>query len=247
MHNILPQSTIKQIQTANKFLLNMEPAIRQIHQNARAFEAVGAIHQMQAASSVIAPALEVARKNNYRYTSAVSQAVKSLDLAPASSLLTKETIGAIKQTSAVLQMNSAHIKSAASYLNTTSSLNIYSQLFGVINATSLAIDNASPNILADYKIRKSIENSIAELDDLQEGTYHLQKDTIFSIFEFIKAYLVELIQTNQLITPAQLKMTLNVLDSAIFVLCPLKPKQVPMLFALHITYKVLNAILQECK
>lgn len=247
MHNNLPQSAIKQVQMANKFLSNMEPAIRQVHQNARAFEAVGAIHQMQAATSVIAPALELARENNYRYTSAVSRAVKSFNLAPAFSLLTEETISAIKQSSAVLQMNSAQIEFATSHLNTTSSLAIYSQLSGVINAASLAIDNASPNVVTDYKIRKSIENSIAELDDLQDGTYHLEKDTIFSIFEFIKACLVELVQTNQLITPAQLKMTLNVLDSAIFVLCLLKPDQIPLLFALHITYKVLNAILQECK
>lgn len=247
MNNNLPQSTIKQIQMANKFLSNMEPAIRQAHLNARAFEAVGAIHQMQAATSVIAPALKVAEENNYRYASAVSQAVKSLDLAPASSLLTKETIGAIKQASEALQVSSVHLKAVSSYLNTTSSLNIYSQLSGVINAASLAIDGASPNVLADYKIRKSIENSIAELNDLQGGTDHLQKETTFSIFEFIKTYLVELIQTNQLITPKQLKTTLNVLDSTIFVLCLLKPDQVPLLFALHLTYKVLNAILQECK
>lgn len=247
MHNNLPLSTIKQIQMANKFLSSMGPAIRQAHQSARAFEAAGAVFQVQSAASVIAPALELARENNYRYTSAVSQAVKSLNLAPASSLFRKENISSIKQASVVLQMNSSYIQAVSSHLNTTSSLAIYSQLSGVMNAASLAIDNASPNILADYKIRKSIENSIAELDDLQDGTYHLQKDTIFSIFEFIKAYLVELVQTNQLITPAQLKMTLNVLDSAIFVLCLLKPDQVPLLFALHITYKVLNAILQECK
>lgn len=247
MHNNLPQSTIKQIQTANKFLSNMEPAIRQIHQNARAFEAVGAISKMQSATSVIAPALEVARKNNYRYTSAVSQAVKSLNLAPVSPLLVKETISTFNQASALLQMNSAHIKFATSYLNTTSSLNIYSQLSGVMNAASIALDNAAPNVLADYKIRKSIENSIAELNDLQGETQPLQKDTVFSIFEFIKATLVELIQTNQLITPKQLQMTLNLLDSTIFILCLLKPNQVPMLVALHLTYKLLNAILQECK
>lgn len=247
MHNILPQSTIKQIQMANTFLSSMEPAIRQAHQSARAFEAVGAISKMQSATSVIAPALEVARKNNYRYTSAVSQAVKSLNLAPVSPLLVKETISTFNQASTVLQMNSAHIKSAASYLNTTSSLNIYSQLSGVMNAAAIALDHASPNVLADYKIRKSIQNSVVELNGLQGETQPLQKDTIFNIIEFIKAYLVELIQTNQLITPKQLQMTLNLLDSTIFILCLLKPDQVPMLVALHLTYKLLNAILQECK
>ncbi len=247
MHNILPQSTIKQIQMANKFLSSMEPAIRQAHQSARAFEAAGAVFQVQSAASAISPALELARENNYRYTSAVSQVVKSLNLAPVSPLLVKETISTFNQASAVLQMNSAHIKSATSYLNTTSSLNIYSQLSGVMNVASTALDHASPNVLADYKIRKSIENSIAELNDLQGETQPLQKDTIFSIFEFIKAYLVELIQTNQLITPAQLKMTLNVLDSTIFTLCLLKSEQIALIFALHFTYKFLNAILQECK
>lgn len=83
MHNNLPQSTIKQIQMANNFLSSMEPAIRQAHQSARALEAVGSVFQMRSAVSAIAPALELARENNYRYTSAVSQAVKSLNLAPA--------------------------------------------------------------------------------------------------------------------------------------------------------------------
>lgn len=247
MHNNLPQSTIKQIQMANQFLSSMEPAIRQAHQSARAFEAIGAISKMQSAASAIAPALEVAKESNYRYTSAVSQAVKSLNLASISPLLAKETISAINQTSAVLQMNSAHIKSAASYLNTTSSLNIYSQLSGVMNAASIALDNTSPNVLADYKIRKSIESSVAELDDLQDETHHLQKDTTINIYKFIKAYLVELIQTNQLITPKQLQATLSVLDSTIFALCLLKPEQITLVLALHITYKFLNAILQECK
>lgn len=247
MRSNLPQSTIKQIQMANKFLSSMEPAIRQAHLNARAFEAVGAIHQMQAATSVIAPALKVAEENNYRYASAVSQAVKSLDLAPASSLLTKETIGAFKQASEALQVNSVHLKAVSSYLNATSSLTIYSQLSGAINAASLAIDGASPNVLADYKIRKSIQNSIAELNDLQGETQPLQKDTAFNIFEFIKTYLVELIQTNQLITPKQLQMTLNLLDSTIFTLCLLKSEQIALIFALHLTYKFLNSILQECK
>lgn len=247
MHSNLPQSTIKQIQMANKFLSSMEPAIRQVHLHARAFEAAGAIHQMLAATSSIAPALELAGENNYRYASAVSQAVKTFNPAPASPRLTVETIGAVKQASEALQVSSAQLKAVSSHLNATSSLTIYSQLSGVINAASLAIDNASPNVLADYKIRKSIENSIAELDDLQGETHPVQKDTVFSIFEFIKATLVELIQTNQLITPKQLQMTLNLLDSTIFTLCLLKSEQIALIFALHLTYKFLNAILQECK
>ena len=83
MHNILPQSTVEQIQTANRVLSSMEPTIRQAHQSARTFEALGSVFQMRSAVSAIAPALELARVNNYRYTSAVSQAVKSLNLAPA--------------------------------------------------------------------------------------------------------------------------------------------------------------------